>query len=235
MRPSRILLLDLDGVLAFEREDAAAGSAQILRLHRDVAERLAVLAIPVVVLTHRSRAEARTILRSVGLGPEQLLTVMAAEDLAASALQSGAWISIFRHGLRKRLIFFRLQKRYGVQPDAMAMIDDRMENLDDLLDAGLGLALHAPSALDARGVLTSFDLDHAFARLEAWRDGAEGPRLISLPPVVGPIAPWQSTGLSTQRDSRHLFNRARTLFRTVRQRAAPGAKPKAPEPKASEP
>ena len=218
MSDRRLLLLDLDGVLVFERQGSRAGSLEILRLHQDLPLHLSRVGLPIIVLTHRSRSEALRILRSVGVEPERLLGVMAAEQLALSAVRSGEWTSIPRHGLRKRLILPHIGRAYGFQPEAIALLDDRIENLEDMLAAGLGLALHAPSALEESGELVSFCFEDALTSLAAWGFDGASEKLITLPPTRASIQDWQLTGMSTAREGRHAFNHARSLFRSIRQR-----------------
>ncbi len=52
-----LLLLDLDGVVVFESGPPRLAELEILRLHETIVDRLAEFGVPVVVLTHRSRAD----------------------------------------------------------------------------------------------------------------------------------------------------------------------------------
>lgn len=211
-----LLLLDLDGVVVFEHGPPWLERLEILRLHEALPALLARFEAPVVVLTHRSRAEARRILEAAGLGPDQLAGVMAAEDLALAAVRHGAVLRLFGRGLRKSLILPEVEARFGVPRARMALIDDRADNLEDLLAAGLGHALHAPSEVDAAGGVVSFDMAEAVDRYHAWRGAGGAGGLTAL--TARPLADLQGrrTGLSTTREGANPFNRLRTAARKVR-------------------
>lgn len=213
-----LLLLDLDGVVVFEHGPPWLKALEILRLHDALPALLAGLGAPVVVLTHRSRAEAKAILRAAGLevGDGGLAAVMAAEDLAVAALRHGALVRMFGGGLRKSLILPEVEARFGVGRADMALIDDRLDNLEDLLAAGVGLALHAPSAVGDDGGLTSFEMAEAAQAFRRWRAEGGRPGLVALTPhPLGDVAS-RRTGLCTTREGGHAFNRLRTAARKVR-------------------
>ena len=64
---------------------------------------------------------------------------------------------MFKHRLRKDLALSVLEHRFGIDRSWIAFIDDRIDNLQDLLAAGLGLAIHAPSYLTmGRQLLMTF-------------------------------------------------------------------------------
>jgi hypothetical protein len=210
-----LLLLDLDGVVVYEVSPPLSPAREVLRLHQDLPDRLDEFGVPVVVLTHRSRAEARRIVSAAGLDARRTTGLMAAEDLALAALAHGNLARLLTRGLRKSLILPRLEARFGVRRGAMALIDDRQDNLTDLLASGLGLALQAPSDWDG-ATLTTFDLREASASFSRWRSDPEGGRYETLTPVPSGVVPWRRTGLCTRRQGRHLFNALRTASRHVR-------------------
>jgi hypothetical protein len=217
MSPPGLLLLDLDGVVVFESGPPLLAELEILRLHEMIVERLAEFGVPVVVLTHRSRAEARRILQSADIGAEHLAGVMAAEDLMSAAILHGNLRQLLLRGLRKSLILPLVEKRFGVERSSMALLDDRVDNLDDLIAAGLGLALHAPSETGDDDALVTFDIGEAIVAFMRWKAAPEIGRFESLTPIRVGIEPWRRTGLCTQREARHPFNALRTLARHIRQ------------------
>ena len=75
-----LLLLDLDGVVVYEAAPPHVEAVELILLHDLLDNALQGLGIPVVVLTHRSRAEAAVILRSARL-ERGLAGVIAAEDI----------------------------------------------------------------------------------------------------------------------------------------------------------
>ena len=213
---SHLLLLDLDGVVVFEHGPPWLERLEILRLHDGLAERLAGLGAPVVVLTHRSRAEAARVLEAAEVGREGLAGVMAAEDLALAGVRHGALARLVAGGLKKSLILPEVEARLGVPRARMALIDDRMDNLEDLLAHGLGLALRAPSAVGGDGGLVSFDFAEAAAEFDRWRREGGPARLHALAPVTMAPEAFRRTGLCTTAQSGHAFNRMRTAARRVR-------------------
>jgi hypothetical protein len=214
-----LLLLDLDGVVVFECGPPLLKSLEILKLHEDMPALIAAVGVPVVVLTHRSRAEALHILQSVGLAPSSLAGLAAAEDLFSAGLRLANWRALLGRGLRKSLILPVIEGKFGVPRSRIAFIDDRLDNLDDLLDEGLGLALHAPSDVQDNQLIT-YDFHEAVARIRDWQgDQAKG-GLVKLSPVALPVQQWRYTGLNTRSRSRHPFNIMRATVRNIRQRLA---------------
>jgi hypothetical protein len=213
-----LLLLDLDGVVVFESEPPFLPELEILRLHAKLNPLLQGLDASVVVLTHRSRAEAARILEAAGVDLSRLAGIMAAEDLLRAGLRHGGIGGLIRWGLRKSWILPVVEERFGISRQHTAFIDDRLDNLHDLLDHGLGLALHAPSAVSLSGQsMVSFEFGSALDHIAAWREGWSGVKLISLAPKQILLSEWQRTGLHTRRQGRHVFNAVRRFGRMVRQ------------------
>lgn len=208
----RMLLLDLDGVTVYEVGHPSRGQLEILLLHQTIATSISGIDCPVVVLTHRSRAEAVRILSAASIPVESLAGIMAAEDLFLSAVRHFAVFQMLRGGLRKSLILPELERRFVIKRQNMALIDDRIDNVEDMLTAGLGLVLHAPSEVSADGSsVTTFNFSLALNHFKDWCRGATTSPVISLPSLVKPIVELQRTGVNTRRDSRHNFNRLRRV------------------------
>lgn len=216
---SHLLLLDLDGVVVLESGPPLCEQLEIIALHDLIADSIAKLDAPVVVLTHRSRAEARRILAAAGLQKPVLSGIMAAEDLFLSGFRHRRVGRLMRGGLRKSLILPEVERRYGVKRGQMALIDDRIDNVEDMVKAGLGLVMHAPSAIgpDEKSIVT-FDFASALDVFRQWtREGQHG-AVINLPPVMLAADVARRTGHSTARDSDHFFNRARRVASVFRRR-----------------
>jgi hypothetical protein len=211
-----MLLLDLDGVVVFEAEPPLAGATELILLHEDLDSALAGLGIPVVVLTHRSRREARRIIQAAGLDAAPLAGVIAAEDLVMAGFRH-APMRMFKHGLRKDLALSVLEHRFGVDRSRIAFIDDRIDNLRDLLAAGLGLAIHAPSYLTVdRQFLMTFNISDALASIQSWDRSARQSTIVSLSPRPLATSLWCRTGVSTRPYRRHVFNVARRMGNFMR-------------------
>jgi hypothetical protein len=212
-----MILLDLDGVVVFEAEPPFFSAREIILLHRNLKAEIEALGMPAVILTHRSRREAQHILAGIGLCvPTSLAAVIAAEDIFLAGVRY-APKRMLNHGLRKDLILPALERRFSIHRSQIIFIDDRIDNLQDLLSAGLGLAIHAPSYLTNDGQsLMSFDLVQAFSAIRCWQRGALSEALIRLPPEELRMASWRRTGLRTTTEKRHVFNAARQIARSVR-------------------
>jgi hypothetical protein len=211
-----LLLLDLDGVIVSEVAPPHVAKLEIILLHELLDEILRDIDVPVVVLTHRSRAEANLILQSAGLSSRELAGVVAAEDIFKAALQSSRRLLLLRYGLKKSWILPEIEKRYGVARRNVAFIDDRHDNLDDLLGNGIGLAILAPSGITVDGSrLVSFDFRQMVQLLKNW-NGERVPYILTLSPQEVSIDQWRRTGLGTGQRSRHIFNKARRCARMIR-------------------
>ncbi|SFK68146.1 hypothetical protein [Methylocapsa palsarum] len=216
---SHLLLLDLDGVVVLESGPPLCEQLEILALHSSIADQIARLDAPVVVLTHRSRAEARRILAAAGLQKPILSGLMAAEDLFLSGFRHRRVGRLLRGGLRKSLILPEVERRYGLKRDRMALIDDRIDNVEDMIGAGIGLVMHAPSAIgpDQKSIET-FDFASALDVFRGWSREEQGGLVINLPPVMLSADVVRRTGLSTAPDADHFFNRARRIASVFRRR-----------------
>jgi hypothetical protein len=211
-----LLLLDLDGVVVIELAPPHVAKLEIILLHELMDEILSNIDVPVVVLTHRSRAEANLILQSAGLTNREVATVIAAEDILKAALKSGRRWRLLRHGLKKSWVLPEVERRYGVARRDMAFIDDRHDNLEDMLGNGIGLAILAPSGMTVDGLnLVSFDFKQMVCLLENWK-GERVPHILTLVSHEISIERWCRTGVGTDQRSQHIFNKARRYGRMIR-------------------
>jgi hypothetical protein len=211
-----LLLLDLDGVVVIEIAPPHVAKLEIILLHELIDEILGNIHVPIVGLTHRSRAEANLILQSAGLTDREVAAVIAAEDILKAALKSGRRWLLLRHGLKKSWILPEVEKRYGVARRDIAFIDDRHDNLEDMLENGIGLAILAPSGMAIDGLnLVSFDLKQIVRLLEDWK-GERVPHILTLASREISIERWRRTGVGTNQGSQHIFNKARRYGRMIR-------------------
>lgn len=211
---ARLLLLDLDGVLVLEGVPPLTAGRELLRLHPDLAL-LDALDMPMAVLTHRSRREAERILAAIGFNATRLVAVVSAQDILSEALRQGDVLVLLRGGLAKRHALSLIERTTGIGRNDIAMIDDRDINLRSLLDAGLGYALLAPSAVAEDGAsLTTFELEQAVEHLSngCLRRGS----LMRLDEACLPRGDWQDTGLCTAAEERSIFNVLRRLGFRIR-------------------
>jgi len=206
------LLLDLDGVVVFEIGPPLLPDLEILALPEEVIHSIATLNAGVVILTHRSRAEADRILGAARIAQAKLAGVMAAEDLVISAARNRQLGRMLRKGLRKSLILPEVERRFGVSPQRTALIDDGIDNVQDMVASGLGLALHVPSEVppDGESILMC-DLASTLQIFQDWTKGAPKPNVVTLPKTRHVVMSLRRTGLNTTRERRHMFNAARSL------------------------
>jgi hypothetical protein len=214
--PNALLLLDLDGVSALECRSGAGGRLEIMKLHDDMGAQLERFGCRIVVLTHRSRREALQILEAVGLADWDAENVVAAEQLLWA--RGRGMLKVLRDGLVKSAALSDIERRFGVHRRNMAIIDDRETNLVDLVDAGVGLGLMAPSEFDpSSNTIVSFDLSEALEIFTAWRAGAsQTGRIQPLSPRAIDRTEDRRTGLNTRRHAAHPFNWTRYVARNAR-------------------
>ena len=212
-----ILLLDIDGVIALEVTNAAEGKTEILSLHKNLGEMIAVARDRTFVVTHRSRREAWQILEACKVSADDFNQLVAAEDILRQAMWSGRIGQAVRRGLQKSLVLPMVAELSGCSRDMICLLDDRQHNLDAMLESGAGLAMKAPSAVCASGQqLTTFEMESVFDSLRRWFAERHTAPLVDVPSIERPIADWQKTGLSTEHLQRHAFNRARRLVYKAR-------------------
>jgi hypothetical protein len=209
-----LLLLDLDGVIVYEMAPPHVQTLELIRLHDFLVNRLEATGIPVVVLTHRSRAEAWLILDCAGVR-QRVAGLVAAEDILRAALAYGNPWQLLRKGLRKSWALPAIERRYQVARKNIAFLDDRLDNIHDLVDNGVGLALHAPSGLNDDGSLISFDFEQVVCVLRDW----EGDTTVPVQPITPRIlaqSEWRRTGVSTGTLAMRPLNQVRRFGRSVR-------------------
>lgn len=221
-----VLLLDIDGVLLYEVPASAHGEQEVIRLHGRLAGCLWPFRKRVFVLTHRSRREAHELLQCAGIDRGLVEYCFTADDMLSAALRSWQIPALLRAGLRKSLILPRLRERYGIEPQDVCFVDDRAENLQEMLNAGVGYGLHAPSELRPDGALVTFDFADVVARFQDWnarrgRDGEPARSMDALPPREHAIEDWRRTGRHTRKSARGVFGLGRKLGRSLRRALNP--------------
>jgi hypothetical protein len=208
---SAALVLDIDGVLIYER---SGPEREILLLHSNLDEALRRAGCPVYLLTHRSRAETNEILAVLGLDRASYQYCFTASDILWAALRSGRFTALMKGGLRKSLILPTLQTKYGLSPADICFVDDTLGNVADMQMHGVGHVLHAPSSMDS-GTITTFDFEEVLSLSDVWR-AESNPATRSLTPVRRELGPWCRTGSNSRLSARTLFNRLRRSLRAVR-------------------
>jgi hypothetical protein len=209
-----LLLLDLDGVVVHEMAPPHVKKLELILLHDLLVNGLEALGVPVVILTHRSRDEAAVILDTVGLH-NYVAGLMAAEDILSAALAYGTPWQLLRKGLRKSWALPAIERRYRVDRKNIAFVDDRLDNIQDLVGNGVGIALHAPSGINDDGSLISFHFEQVMRVLQDW-NGHQARPFLSITPRIVPPSEWYRTGVSTGTSANSPFNRVRRFGRSLR-------------------
>jgi hypothetical protein len=210
-----LLLLDLDGVVVYEMVPPHVKKRELILLHDLLVNGLQAVGVPVVVLTHRSRAEAAVILDSAGLYKD-VTGLMAAEDILSAALAYGTLWQLLRKGLRKSWALPAIERRYRVDRKNIAFIDDRLDNIEDLVGNGVGLALHAPSGINNDGSIITFDFQQVAGMLREG-SGERMPPILSIAPRIVTDSELNRTGIGTGTFTTSPFNRARRYGSSIRQ------------------
>lgn len=207
-------MFDLDGVLVAE---SYASGERLMLLHANAAANLAEVTASIFVLTHRSRREAEAILECLGLAGPTLVECITANDLLMFAAKGARWSRLFRDGILKSFALDYLHTRYSVPPHRVCLVDDREENLRDVLHAGAGLAVLAPFRMSA-DTLETFCMRDLVNLLNDWATASAMPSnfIHRLTEVLRPHDPRRLTNvhLAPFRDS--FFNRARSAARRLR-------------------
>ena len=207
---THLLLLDLDGVVVVESRPPLCETLEIAVPHDTDAEKiLAKLDIPVVVLTHRSRAQARGIVAATGL-QKSIAGIIAAEDILIASIRHGMVGKLLKHGLRKSFSLPEIERRFGLERSRMAFIDNHGGNIDDMARAGLGLVMLAPFEIapDNSSIIT-FDFAAASEILSSWTRAQFMDTVVRLPPITVAGDVIRHTGHTVP--ARSLFDRVRGI------------------------
>ena len=207
-----VLLLDLDGVVVHEWESDCGKESEILLLHDNLGEILSDSENDTIVVTHRSSREAAHILKTVGIGAEDVMKVIAAEDIFASALRSKSYRKMMSKGLLKSFALPMIEQITGRSRNVFAMIDDKSHNLDAMRAAGIGLTAKAPFKFDDVDYSTvTFDLKSFLNQLPDLLSQSPSGAHVDLPAMSQSFTSDQRTGASTKSLQDHMFNRVRRL------------------------
>ena len=97
-----------------------------------------------------------------------------------------------------------MERRFGVPRQRIALIDDQIDNVQDMVARGLGLALHVPSEVvpDGESILTC-DLASTLQIFQEWTRGETKPKVVTLPKTRRVVMSLRRTGLNTRRAGRH--------------------------------
>ncbi len=121
---------------------------------------------------------------------------MAAEDILSAALAYGTLWQLLRKGLRKSWALPAIERRYRVDRKNIAFIDDRLDNIEDLVGNGVGLALHAPSGINNDGSIITFDFQQVAGMLREG-SGERMPPILSIAPRIVTDSELNRTGIGT--------------------------------------
>jgi hypothetical protein len=165
---SALLLLDLDGVTVLRVTEPSRRQATVI-LQPTLIDAVSNLGFRVVILTHRSRAEAEQIVRAIVADAAKMPLILAAEDLAKAAVRDGRIFKLLRRGIQKAFAVPYLERVCGVSRERMAVLDDNEGNIRTMTAAGVGLKVLTPTALLNGQVVRTFRSDVLLELLNNWR------------------------------------------------------------------
>ena len=142
-----LLLLDLDCVTIYGGSPRDALSAEIYLLHSELPAALDQLGWRVILLTHRSQRDAnliRSYLEEYGCQFEDCIS---ARQLFSAAVLELSFLKLLTTGLSKSFALGFLEKKYSVKRDQMILVDDRPENIEELIRGGMKCGVLAPFEL----------------------------------------------------------------------------------------
>lgn len=165
---SALLLLDLDGVTVLRVTEPGRAQATVI-LQPTLIDAVSNLGFRVVILTHRSRAEAEQIVRAIVVDAAKMPLILAAEDLVKAAVRDGQIFKLLRRGIQKAFAVPYLERVCGVSRKRMAVLDDNEGNIRTMIAAGVGLKVLTPTALLNEQVVRTFRSDVLLELLKNWR------------------------------------------------------------------
>lgn len=166
---SALLLLDLDGVTVLRIPEPGRTEATVI-LQPALIDAVSNLGFRVVILTHRSRAEAEQIVRAIVVDAAKMPLILAAEDLVKAAVRDGRIFRLLRQGIQKAFAVPYLERVCGVSRERMAVLDDNEGNIRTMIAAGVGLKVLTPTALLNEQVVRTFRSDVLLELLDNWRN-----------------------------------------------------------------
>lgn len=218
----KLLLLDLDGVLVTDGSGDTKVGSEIIAIHKHLIKQLEALSIPIAILTHRSRGEALQIIQALGLSGHRFLGVFTANDIFVYGLRFKGVSFLIENGSRKSIVLSYIKRRFNILAANIAFIDDRLGNVEDLLNAGIGLGINVPAArVIEEGKIETFDLNKALGLVETWCEQSALSKLSNtvthLPVVTLDLAADAASGIILRRQWWDLFGMGRSGLRHSRQ------------------
>ena len=141
---TEMLLLDLDCVTIYGGNPRDGLDSKIRLLHPELGNEISKLKIPVVLLTHRSRQDADYIRKQLETYNVSITDLVSSRELFLAALYRLKFADLLKTGLSKSYALDWLEKRYSISREYMVLIDDRRENLQELLNAGMRKGILTP-------------------------------------------------------------------------------------------
>lgn len=215
------LLLDLDGATIYGGNPRDGLRGDVTLLHPNLPQLLADSDLDVILLTHRSAAQAATIRSALEGAGYRFRDCVCARDLFYSGLLSLRFGLLLRRGLSKSLALPHLKRRFGAVPADLVLLDDREENLQEMHRAGCARSVLAPFDVQGEGDSRRFQTYEMDAVLAWIKDASATGRFRPEPvyrsatscPVIAEITAQEPSLLETLR---YRINRLRKQLKRKR-------------------
>ena len=216
----KMLLLDLDCVTIYGGNPRDGLDSKIRLLHPDLSNEISKLALPVVMLTHRSKQDADYIRDKLAALNINIQDLVSSRELFLSALWRFKFAELIKTGLSKSYALDWLERRHAVGRDQMVLIDDRRENLQELINAGAQKGILAPFVDKSDDKDTPALVSFKFGQLQELLSEPLSNRECILEPTAE-MKPLDSLPIIGEIDGAQvsLFERLRQGVKSIREKA----------------
>lgn len=215
-RKNSLILFDLDGVLVSDGNSDTNVGSEIIYIHPPLVERLVSDGYDVALLTHRTKNEAHQIMIAAGL---EHLRAYSVNDIFFASLKKGNFLEVFTKGNKKSYVLKDVCQQFNIAARDIIFIDDRLHNVKDLSDAGIGLGVHVVSAVVSGDRLKSFDTDSLLALIKKFDSDqrlVENSGIIQLAAHMSSAETIIRTSIILRREISDYFGHLRDLIRCIR-------------------
>ncbi len=139
-----VLLLDLDGVTIYGGNPGLGTPDEIYCLHADLGHQIKQIPYPIILFTHRSKSDTEEIIRFFNRRGVEFSTCVCATEMFKEGIKQWRFGELVRKGLSKKHAIRWVEARFNTTRQNLILIDDRVENLKEVLNEGLRFCIKAP-------------------------------------------------------------------------------------------